>query len=197
MTNNLKWILIALAVLVGLYFVNLVVQKRYTTSSDLVFPKDQDRIAEITIKKGTEELALVKAGDTWSIADHDSLVIREFRLKNLLEKVLPIKRETLVSRNEAKWNKYSVDDSTGTHVLCYDDDGELLVHAIFGRSKSDWSHNYVRVEGSPNVYLTDANIIYHLNTKATFWGEKPKPVEPDTTATVSDTTAVAEPAENE
>ena len=52
---------------------------------------------------------------------------------------------------------------------------------MFGRSKKDWSHNYVRIEGVDGVYLTDASVMHMMYPRATYWGEKPKPVEVDST----------------
>ena len=182
MTKNMKWILIGLAVLIGLYLINLLVQRQYTTSSDLVFPKNSDKIAEIKIQKGNEEITLAKASSEWQIVGNDSLVIRKNRIDNLFDKVLTVKRETLISKNPEKWETYSVDDSTGTHMYVYDENGNEITHVILGRSKSDWSHNYIRINDSPEVYLTNTSIIYMLNPRDTYWGEKPKPVEPDTTA---------------
>ena len=78
------------------------------------------------------------------------------------------------------WSKYAVDDAMGTHVVVYDVEGELLAHAVFGRSSTDWARNYVRIGDGPEVYLTDRSIVYQVSTDATFWGEKPP--EPAPTA---------------
>jgi hypothetical protein len=32
----------------------------------------------------------------------------------------------------------------------------------------------VRIGDDPNVYLADENVTYMLNTRETYWGEKPK-----------------------
>ena len=34
---------------------------------------------------------------------------------------------------------------------------------VFGRSKKDWKHNYVRINQKPHVYLTNQNVINNLN----------------------------------
>ena len=75
----------------------------------------------------------------------------------------------------------------GTHVVIYDAEDELLAHAVFGRSSTDWARNYVRIGDGPEVYLTDRSIVYQVSTDATFWGEKP----PEPAPTAGDSADVA------
>ena len=76
--------------------------------------------------------------------------------------------------NPEKYGKYSVDDSSGTHLAVIGSKGETVEYYIFGRSKSDYSRSYVRVGDDPKVYLADQNVNYMLSTRPTYWGEKPK-----------------------
>jgi hypothetical protein len=84
-----------------------------------------------------------------------------------------------------------VDDSLGTHLTLVGWEGDTLGTWVFGTSRSDWGKNYVRIGDGPEVYLTDAGVIFHLNTMATFWGEPPKPAEPDSTAEATLDTAAS------
>ena len=83
-------------------------------------------------------------------------------------------------KKEANWINYSVDDSTGTHLALIDASDNTVGYFIFGRSKTDWAHNFVRVRSDneskdvlKNVYETSESIIHHLNTSVTYWGENP------------------------
>ena len=63
-------------------------------------------------------------------------------------------------------------------------DNETINYYIFGRSQSDYSRSYVRIQNDPKVYLTDQNVSFMLQTRPTYWGQKPKeniPIESDTT----------------
>ena len=51
---------------------------------------------------------------------------------------------------------------------------ETIAYYVFGRSNTDYSRSYVRIGNDPNVYLTDQNVTYMLNTQETYWGEIPK-----------------------
>ena len=46
-----------------------------------------------------------------------------------------------------------------------------------GRSKTNWSQNAIRINDGSHVYLTSKNILHRLQTRLTYWGEKPKPPE--------------------
>ena len=174
---NLKWIAAVLGVLVALYMLTQMQQRGLETRSDAVFPQDQDAIQTLELWTQDDTLKIEREGEGWKIAGHDTLEIRPDRMDTFFDKALKVKKETLVSTNPEKWAKYSVDDSTGTHVKLLNASDNTLVYAVFGRSTSDWSHNYVRVEGEDGVYLTDASVMHMMYPRATYWGEKPKPVE--------------------
>ena len=96
------------------------------------------------------------------------------RQPNLFDKVLKVNRGTIISENPEKYNKYSVDDSTGIHLAVINASGKKIGYYIFGRSKSDYSRSYIRIGDDPKVYLVDQNVTYMLATRETYWGEKPK-----------------------
>lgn len=176
--GNLKWLLIGVVVLLGLYFVMQSQQSGYTTQSDRVFPENTDAFAKFEFEKGGESVTLTKSDTTWAIAGVDTLVIRQDRINMLFDQALGVERETLMSKNADNWSKYSVDDAAGTHVKVYDASGALLTHAVFGQSTSDWSRNYVRVGDAPEVYLTNRSVLHNFSNSALYWGEKPKAPEP-------------------
>ncbi len=182
MGKNTRTLIIIAVVIVAALVFNQYWQERYTTSSEVIFDGDSDQVTSFTVNKSGLEISLVHDGTTWSIAGHDTLEVRQNRLDNLFNNVLTVEHETMVSRNPEKWSLYSVDDSLGTRLRLYDVKNKLLGDYYFGRSKTDWSHNNFRQGGEDEVYLTSANVLYHLNATSTFWGEKPKPPEPDTTS---------------
>ncbi len=173
--GRLKFWIIAIVILVAGFVYVQRSKTQYTTSVEGVFSGDTKSIHTVRIQKGDDTLELVKENDEWRIAGHDTLEIRQNRIDDLLNNVLAVKRSTVMTEKAERWSTYSVDDATGTHLTLLDNNNETLGHFVFGQSKSDWSKSYVRIESSPTVYLTDSNVIYRLNTSATFWGEKPEP----------------------
>ena len=105
----------------------------------------------------------------------------QFQIKNLFDRLLAVKMEMLISRNETKWEKFGVDDSLGRHLQVFDDKDEKLIHYIFGNAGQDYQHNYIRDSNSSEVYRTNDNVYFLLNSSATYWGKSPpKPKELET-----------------
>ena len=177
--------LIILGMVIVVFMINQYLQNKHTTKSDVVFDGSIDDVTKILVQKGDDAIELIKNNEIWEIAGNDTMLIRQNRLDNLFNTVLSVERETLVSENYSKWKKFSVDDSMGTHLALIDDKGNTTAYLVFGRSKIDWSHNYIRLDQDPEVYLTNTSVIHHLSTSLTFWGEVPKTEEVDS-AVVTD-----------
>ena len=184
MNNPLKNVVIVAVILIGLYIITNYYQNANITKSDVIFTGNKTEIVKILIQKGEDAIQLEKLDTTWHIAGVDTLIIRQNRINDLFDKVLEVKRTTIRSRKESNWINYSVDDSTGTHLALIDKSDNTIGYFVFGRSTSDWAHNFVRLRGEndskdvlKNVYETSENVIHLLNTSETYWGEKPKEPE--------------------
>ena len=177
MTKNLKISLILFAVLLGVYLLIQREQLQYSTQSSQLFILEFDDVHRFLIQNKTSAIELSRQDSLWVISGNDTLTVKSQAIDNFLNKVLLIELGTLVSKNPEKWSKYSVDDSTGTHLALIDLNGNTIEYAVFGRSKSDYSRNYVRTHNDPQVYLTNENILHYLSTLPTYWGELPKAQE--------------------
>ena len=182
MTDSLKYTLGALALLIGIYFYNQNVQRSYTISDSSIFSGNPENIHRVLITEGENSLELVRSDTTWRITQADTLLIKDNQIKNLFDRLLAVKIEMLISRNEHKWEKFGVDDSLGRHLQVFDDEDKKLIHYIFGNAGQDYQHNYIRDSNSSEVYRTNDNVYFLLNSSATYWGKsppKPKELEPD------------------
>jgi hypothetical protein len=195
MNNPLKNVVIIAVVLVGLYFLTNYNQNANLTKKDVLFSGKKSDIVKILIQSGENAIQIEKQDTTWNIAGSDTLVIRQNRVDDLFDKVLEVKRTTIRSKKESNWINYSVDDSTGTHLVLLDISDNTIGYYVFGRSKSDWAHNFVRLRNEnenkdvlKNVYETSESVIHYLNTSETYWGEKPK--EPELNSTEIDSLGV-------
>ena len=174
MTRNLQIALIVLAILIGIFFLNNNSQSKLESTSEAIFIDDVEDIFKFLIQTGEETIELSRIDTLWQISGNDTLEVKSQSINNLFDKVLKVNRGTIISENPEKYEKYSVDDSTGTHLAVIDSKGETVGYYVFGRSKSDYSRSYVRLGDDPKVYLADKNITYMLQTRPTYWGEKPK-----------------------
>ena len=176
MTKNLQIAFIVLVVLIGIYFLNIRSQSKLESISKSIFTYDTEDIFKILIQQGEGAIELARADTIWKISGNDTLVIKSRSIENLFNKVLKSNLGTIISENPKKYVKYSIDDSTGTHLAVINSKEETVGYYVFGRSKSDYSRSYIRVGDDPTVYLADQNVIYMLSTRETYWGEKPQEV---------------------
>ena len=193
MTKNLKISLIVLVMLIGIYLINIRSQGKLKSTYTAIFTDDPEDIFKFLIQNGKEAIELARVDTMWRISGNDTLEVKSQSMDNLFDKVLKVNRGTIISENQDNYGKYSVDDSTGTHLAVIDSKGETIGYYVFGRSNSDYSRSYVLVGSDPKVYLADQNVTYMLQTRPTYWGEKPKeevPIPPQTPAgiTTTDTT---------
>lgn len=185
MTRNLKFWIAGIVILIAAFLYLQRKETRYAAPSEPIFSGKTDAVEKVRVQTPGDTLELVRQDDTWRIVGHDTLEVRENRIDDLMTRVLGTNRSTIMTEKTEKWPTYSVDDATGTHLTVVGKDDAALGKYVFGRSKSDWSKNYVRVPPDPTVYLTDSNVMYTLSTSPTYWGVKPKPPEPDSLKTDS------------
>jgi hypothetical protein len=182
MGKNTKWLLIVLGIFVVLFGINQLQQSNLGSSSDQVFEIEREDVFNFDISSGVETISLSFNGESWAIDGNDTLVVKENTINNFFDKVLKVTRTSLVSRNQAKWDKFNVGDSTGTLLVLKDHNSESLGRITVGRSGAEWSASNIRVGDEVEVYQTNENIAWQLNTSPTYWGEVPPPPEPDSTA---------------
>ena len=174
MTNSLKYGLIALAGITLLFLYNKSSQKSYTLKAETIFDGKSEIINRIVISENEQILELVKNDSIWSITGNDSFVVTISKIDNIFDKVLNVRKEMLITSKEEKWSKFGVDDSLGKHFSIYDQSNNELGHYIFGNSGQDYQHNYIRKNQTSDVYRTDNNIYYLLNSSDSYWGSVPK-----------------------
>ncbi len=181
MTDSLKYTLSALVLLSGIYFYNQNVQQSHIASGSSIFSGNPENIHRVLITEADVSLELVRSDTTWRISQADTLLIKENQISNLFDRLLAVKMEMLISRNENKWEKFGVDDSLGRHLQVFDDKDKKLIHYIFGNAGQDYQHNYIRDSNSSEVYRTNDNVYFLLNSSTTYWGKSPpKPEELET-----------------
>ena len=174
MTKNLKIALIVLVGLTGVYLLNIRSQGKLESTSTAIYTDDPEDVFKVLIQTGEEAVELARVDTIWRISGNDTLIIKPRSIENLFDKVLNVNRGTIISENPEKYGKYSMDDSTGTHLAVINSEGKTVGYYVFGRSKSDYSRSYIRIGDDPKVYIVDQNVTYMLATRETYWGEKPK-----------------------
>ena len=142
----------------------------FKNENSYIFQGRIEDISKILIEKETEAIKLISIDTTWQISGNDSLITKARSIENFFDKVLTVKRGAIISYNPNKYDKYSISDSLGVHLTLFNSMNEIIAYYVFGRSKSDYSHAYIRIGNDPNVYLTDNNVFFMLSISETYWG---------------------------
>ena len=178
MTNSIKYSLGVLGFLFLLFLYNKNSQDSYKMVSQSIFDGSADDVFRIQLSENSKEIELIRKDSTWSISNVDSLVVKEDQIEKIFDRLLRVEKEILITTKEEKWEKFGVDDSLARHIQIYDENDNEIIHFLFGNSGQDWQHNYVRKNGSSDVYRTNDNVFFLLNTNTTYWGKKPPEPKP-------------------
>ena len=189
MTDSIKYSLAALGLIILLFLYNSSSQKSLEMDGQAIFNGSEEEVFRIKLSEDKKEIELIKTDTTWSFSNSDSLVVKENQVDKIFDRLLKVEKEILITSKEEKWEKFGVDDSLARHITVYDENDNEILHYLFGNSGQDWQHNYIRKHGSSDVYRTNDNVFFLLNTNSTYWGKKPpepKPtVGPDSTANIN------------
>ena len=189
MTDSIKYSLAALGLIILLFLYNSSSQKSLEMDGQAIFNGSEEEVFRIKLSEDKKEIELIKTDTTWSFSNNDSLVVKENQVDKIFDRLLKVEKEILITSKEEKWEKFGVDDSLARHIIVYDENDNQMLHYLFGNSGQDWQHNYIRKHGSSDVYRTNDNVFFLLNTNSTYWGKKPpepKPtVDPDSTANIN------------
>ena len=183
MGKNLKIALGVVAVLLAIYFLNQNNQKKYTVTEIPVLSINPNNIFSFTITNPTDSITISRVDTTWEIPGNDTLKIIQRSIDTFFDKVITVKKGTLISKNKDKWGIYSVHDSNAIHLSLFDKNSNLINNFYIGQSKSNYANSYIRTENDDNVYLTSENISYYLRPTSNYWGEKPVEIVPTDTTT--------------
>ena len=161
-----------------LFFTNKSSQKSYNLEGKTIFTGEREEVYRILLQENDKALELILNDTTWTITQADSFKVKDFQIDKIFDKLLKVEQEMLISSKSEKWEKFGVDDSLGRHLQVFDENDNELIHYIFGNSGQDYQHNYVREYKSNDVYRTNDNIYFLLNTNSTYWGTNPEPEKP-------------------
>ena len=173
MAKNLQIALGVVVVLALIYLLNENRQKQYTVKETSIFNLNQDELYSFRITSPRDSITISRLDSIWKIVGVDSLNIKQQSIDTFFDKVLTVKKGTLISNNKEKWSIYSVHDTNSIHLTLLDKEVNVIGNYYIGQSKSNYANNYIRTEVDDNVYLTSENISYYLRPIATYWGEKP------------------------
>ena len=173
MTNTIKYSLGAFFVVVLLFLYNQNSQNTYELKSKPIFSGERESVFRILITEHDDQVELVRKDTTWSITQELTYTVKDNQIDKIFNRLLKVEQEMLITTKNEKWEKFGVDDSLGRHIQVFDENDNEVIHYVFGNSGQDWQHNYIRESKSNDVYRTNDNVYFLLNSNTTYWGEKP------------------------
>jgi hypothetical protein len=93
-------------------------------------------------------------------------------IRTVLEKIVSMKKDELISTNPEKQSIFEVDSSSGILVETWDNSGKSYGQFRIGKSGPNWSSNYVRLIGSNSVYMVNGSIKHSFFTDLKRWRDK-------------------------
>lgn len=172
--KQLLYVVIAIVVLAVIYMVQQ--GERPEVSQDLGYETLVDQELSTTgIEKieyylsGKEDEAVVlrKQDDKWVIESHFDAPAKESTMTDLLNNLEGLEGELRSSEADVLAD-YGLDEESAIHMVLMDGEGNTLKHLLIGHKAPGYSENFVRLEGSNDVYL----VMQNFRSPFGIYGEK-------------------------
>lgn len=144
-------------------FLSLVVGLFLSRPSWRFWEKKPNLLAIVAVKKeDINQLVVIKAGSEKKIEKKDNhwqvenFATDEKVVTNCLDLLLGLKKETLISENEAKFSKYDIGDQSPKIKLAASD--KVLATVVIGKPGPTYGTNYFQIEGGDKIWLSGENL---------------------------------------
>lgn len=165
-----------IVVLAGTYVLGLVfsparVEKR-RAAQPLVEGLKTEAVAELRITgpEGTMELSKKAGGWVLPLGGRDYPGSAS-RVQVLLDFLKEVKRIRVATENPELWKDFGVGKDATRRLELRDQSGSSLLQLFIGNQEMSLSGDYVRVEGSNEVLLSDRSFAYYTGTDPRFWSD--------------------------
>lgn len=160
--------IILLAVAVLLLLVVSLKNRRYRPQITDVFDVKVEDVNAFTVSKDTLSVTLMKSDTCWVFAEPDTGVVKDMKIENFFKYVVAAEKSGFVTKNPEKYEQFNVSDQKGLKVELKK--GEYVLGTIYlGRSKTNWSQDYIRYPDDPKVYTSRKKMLSYVSERAGFW----------------------------
>lgn len=159
-TKQLLYMLGVLVVIVAIIIVsNKIISKAPKKDELLMFPKiNVEQIASIEIKDRDSLAVIKKQGSDWVVQFCDNYKADTAKVNAALQVFSSLEKRELASTNKDKQKVFGIDSVTGRRVIVKDVNGKILVDFWIGDMNYELRSDYVRLNGSDEVYCCSKNI---------------------------------------
>ena len=132
---------------------------------------EPERVTRLRIARpGETPVQIERVAGSWRITAPGDYRASEPVVTGALAALDSLALVDVVSTNPAKRSTFQV-DSTGTHVQVQEGDKSVL-DLYVGKPSPDFSHTYVRPEGSDEVFRAAGMLTYQFNKRLDDWRDK-------------------------
>jgi len=166
---------VVLLLLVGASFLSVSLEKETNKiASGLFFQEfDVESIHTISVGDSSSGVTLTKENGLWRVTPRgssESYITDQVKVETLLDKVLTMRKDQLVSDKAANQEVLGVTTEAGISLSLSSDDETFAF--IVGNKNANWRLSNVRIEGDNSVYLVSGSIRFAFKTELENWRDK-------------------------
>lgn len=169
MSKIQKYLLVILGLQLILILVVFLLQRPVAASNNLIFPNLKiETVTAINISDSAGNLvSFEKQGDQWALPLQDDFPVNAEMVQQLVEKFATIRDNRLVTRSEASHDRLSISDENFERKV------EIIINGnkeiIYFGSSPTTGNIHFRLNGKPEVYLTNALTSAQISTSIASW----------------------------
>jgi len=170
--NQILFLLAVLLVLVGLVFFKKSRVSPEVTREEFaevaVDFKDGEHAGIIEILKGSDPqpgLRLVRSGENWTMPLRWNMPVQQKKINDAFAMLKGLKGE-LRGTDEKLFSDFEIEDDKAYRIKIKGADDKELLHLLIGTKSPRHGASFIRLAGSPNVFLVDFNLMvtFGINT---------------------------------
>ena len=164
------WIkyLVILGIALVLLLISFLKNRRYQQETSLVFDLKKEDITAISIMSSEDTVSFRQLNDTtWTPIEPDTGDINVTKVNRLITGLVELKQTGIPTENPEKHTTYNV--NSGSTLIDLKKGEDVLESFYLGRSKSSFSHGYLRFKGENTVYRINKNLSYLARPNPEAW----------------------------
>lgn len=120
--------------------------------------------------EGHKEIRLIRNDRTWTIQRYGQVAATEpAAISNMLNSIVTLRVERMISRKKEKRNDYHVGDTTGTHVIIY---AGNEVQSDWWVGKTESGAAYARLDDEDEIYVINSYLAGTFTRSFNDWRDK-------------------------
>lgn len=160
----------------GTFISEMIKSTGHKIATGLFFENfETEKILQISVSDSADGIFLTKSSSGWRVGEKGKLEqypADESKVNALLDKVMIMRKDQLISENKANHSSLGVVEGKGIEVTLWDQEKEVTHKFYIGNKSKNWRMSNVRVDGNNEVFLVSGSIRFAFKTKLENWRDK-------------------------